>query len=112
MRRNCEIELVSITVAKGMGTVEKFKSDREFLYYTYDGIISMEDNKISLSFDNEDGENFKYLGEENGSGHYLLKSTDSDEKCTLHGFPSSKILDGYWLDKENDDEGFWRVRIK
>jgi len=111
-KRKCDIEFCQISTLKKIKTVEDFKSNREEIYYRFDGIISIENGKLQLSYDNEDGENFKYFGEEIGEGHWKLNLTDGEETASLHSFPKSKILEGYWINSDVEEQGFWRVHIK
>lgn len=49
-----------------------------------------------------------YTGREIGDGHYDLQSA-SHGKATLHRFPNSYILEGFWRD--GAERGMWRITL-
>lgn len=49
----------------------------------------------------------QYTGQEVGAGHYKLTCRQLDGQASLHSFPSSSILEGYW--KESGSKGMWRI---
>ena len=51
----------------------------------------------------------RFEGVRSGQGHFLLRSDDARTKATLHRFPDSPILEGYW--SRNGKSGFWRIHL-
>ena len=50
-----------------------------------------------------------YEGKELDEGHYLLECESPVGRATLHRFPDSLILEGYW--EEGDDHGMRRITL-
>lgn len=50
-----------------------------------------------------------YRGESLGEGHYRLKKLAGKGDATLHRFPGSMILEGFWI--EEAEQGMWRIRL-
>lgn len=71
--------------------------------------VTFSGDQITVSYDGLEGENYQYTGMDHGSGHFELALADGDGGATLHRFPNSKLLEGYW--KEDGVEGFWRIHL-
>ncbi len=50
-----------------------------------------------------------YDGQENGEGHYLIESEKPVFRGSLHRFPGSMMLEGYW--EKEGDQGMWRIEL-
>lgn len=90
----------------------------EFFYYDQgaevevEGEVRFDDTRISVSYEIEDGGYVVYQGTEKGKGHYELRAPSINGRATLHMFDSSRILEGYWAEREEDDiRGMWRIRL-
>lgn len=68
----------------------------------------MDDGKIVVSYET-DSDFVVYKGEEQGQGHYLLESEEPQGRASLHRFPGSLILEGYW--EEDGMKGMWRIEL-
>jgi hypothetical protein len=68
----------------------------------------MDDGEIVVSYET-DGDFVVYKGEEQGQGHYLLESEEPQGRASLHRFPGSLILEGYW--EEDGMKGMWRIEL-
>lgn len=66
--------------------------------------INEEIGEIAISYESEDGYTV-YSGNESGDGHYVLECEEVQGRASLHRFPSSSILEGYW--EENGLKGMW-----
>lgn len=51
----------------------------------------------------------KYSGKEIARGHFDLSAPVVNGRSTLHMFPNSKVLEGYWV--ENGYRGMWRIQL-
>lgn len=51
----------------------------------------------------------RYVGREDGAGHYRLTCPERRGNATLHRFKDSDILDGFW--SEDGQIGMWRIQI-
>ena len=71
--------------------------------------VRMEDGGISVMYDEEGGE-ANYSGRERGPGHYELSYPAKNGRATLHHFPDSAVLEGFWV--EDGYEGMWRITLK
>ncbi|MBU0594257.1 MAG: hypothetical protein KKH74_11055 [Gammaproteobacteria bacterium] len=70
--------------------------------------INEESGEIAISYESEDGYTV-YSGNESGDGHYVLECEEVQGRASLHRFPSSSILEGYW--EENGLKGMWRIEL-
>lgn len=70
-----------------------------------------EDGEIEVSYRCSSNENgyTSYEGKAQGDGHYLLESVTPAGRASLHRFPDSLILEGYW--EEDDAQGMWRIEL-
>jgi hypothetical protein len=68
----------------------------------------MDDGEIVVSYET-DNDFVVYKGEEQGQGHYLLESEEQQGRASLHRFPDSLILEGYW--EEGGMKGMWRIEL-
>lgn len=88
--------------------------------YTSDGCkayacdIRIEGKKMVLSYFNR--EHIIWEGTEEAPGHYVcrVKGEDVGGDATLHRFPKSNILEGYWTMNlgVNAIDGMWRITLK
>lgn len=70
--------------------------------------VRMGDGHIEVSYDEDDGP-VRYSGTEIGTGHFRLKSTEAEGEATLHMFPGSRIMEGYYV--ERGESGLWRIEL-
>lgn len=68
----------------------------------------MDDGEIVVSYET-DSDFVLYKGEEQGAGHYLLECEEPQGRASLHRFPDSLILEGYW--EEDGLKGMWRIEL-
>lgn len=71
--------------------------------------VRIGDGLIELSYDDDDGGIVRYIGTEEGQGHFHLKAPEVNGKATLHSFDGSEVLEGFWV--ENGERGMWRVTL-
>lgn len=71
--------------------------------------VRFEDNKIIVTYEDEDGRYVEYKGSKKGKGHYLLFSKEVNGKASLHCFEGSKKLEGSWF--EDDLKGMWTIEL-
>ena len=76
---------------------------------TYDAEVRISDGSIAVSYSDGEGNWTTYSGKETGAGHYSLTSKTVNGKATLHRFPRSKILEGWWT--EDGYAGMWRLYL-
>jgi hypothetical protein len=72
-------------------------------------IVRLSDEIIEVVYDDDDGHPVCYRGINNGDGHFNLLAAECDGKATLHRFPGSEYLEGYW--REGGEKGMWRIRL-
>lgn len=70
--------------------------------------VTFDSPSISIEYF-EDGELFRYTGQEQSPGHYVLHCHILKGQATLHRLPESKFLEGYWI--EGGDRGMWRITL-
>ena len=70
--------------------------------------VRLGDGRVAVLYDIEGGEH-SYEGPEIGQGHFHLRAAAPDGEATLHCFPDSKILEGWWL--EDGVVGMWRIEL-
>ncbi|ADC71629.1 hypothetical protein TK90_1118 [Thioalkalivibrio sp. K90mix] len=97
---------------------EIWDGSMDTVYYTSDEAtlrapckVTIGRDQISVSYDLE-GENYQYTGTADAPGHFILALANRPEEtggATLHRFPNSKLLEGYW--EEGGVKGFWRIRL-
>lgn len=64
---------------------------------------------IEVTYAEHDGRTVRYSGSEHGEGHFDLAAPEVAGKATLHRFPGSPFLDGYWC--EDGGRGMWRITL-
>jgi hypothetical protein len=92
------------------------KCTAEVLYYeaepadTYEEkyIVRLSDDAIEVAYDDDDGP-VCYRGKNNGDGHFSLSAPERQGKASLHRFPDSEYLEGYW--EEGGATGMWRLQL-
>lgn len=75
-------------------------------------IVSISGGHIELKYDSyHDGQvtPMKYVGTEDGPGHFSLACPEWAGKATLHRFAEASVLEGSW--KEEGASGMWKVRL-
>jgi hypothetical protein len=72
-------------------------------------IVRMTDDTIEVAYDGEDGP-VCYRGRNSGDGHFDLVAPEVDGRASLHFFPNSHFMEGYW--QEGDTRGMWRIALK
>lgn len=111
-RFKCNIEICQTSTICNTRNAKDFNANNGEFYYELKGIISIENGNIEVSYDDEDGDNFKYIGNEIAIGHWILNRIDSQETASLHSFPKSKMFVGCWDSKDPNEHGFWRIQAK
>ena len=69
-------------------------------------IVRLSDDFIEVCYDDEDGA-VCYKGINHGTGHFELKAPERNGSATLHCFPNSHVLEGFW--QEGQTKGMWRI---
>ncbi len=72
-------------------------------------IVRLTDDMIELAYDDDEGA-VCYRGKNNGDGHFDLTATERAGRASLHCFPGSHFLEGYW--QEERCRGMWRIQLK
>lgn len=93
------------------------KCTAEVLYYDAEPavtneegyIVRLSDETIEVAYDDDDGP-VCYRGKNKGDGHFSLSAPEREGKASLHRFPDSNFLEGYWL--EGGVRGMWRISLK
>jgi hypothetical protein len=75
-------------------------------------IVRLSDDSIEIAYDDDEGA-VCYRGENNGDGHFNLTSTERSGRASLHYFPNSHFMEGYWQEGEKPQtRGMWRIQLK
>lgn len=72
-------------------------------------IVRLGNGLIEVAYDDEIG-TVTYRGKQRGEGHYELACLERNGKASLHHFPDSHFIEGYW--KEGRIRGMWRIELK
>lgn len=72
-------------------------------------IVRITDETIEVAYDDENGA-VCYRGKNTGDGHYDLTAVERHGRASLHAFPNSLFLEGYW--NEGETRGMWRIELK
>ena len=72
-------------------------------------IVRLTEESIEVAYDDDDGA-VCYRGKNTGDGHYQLTAAERKGRASLHRFPNSNFLEGYW--HEEDSMGMWRIELK
>lgn len=72
-------------------------------------IVRLTEESIEVAYDDEEGA-VCYRGKNIGDGHYQLTAKERDGRASLHCFPSSNFMEGYW--HEGNSRGMWRIELK
>ena len=91
------------TYTFGVDTVHTRKCD---LYLDESGEI-----EVSYKSGTSEGGLISYAGMAQGEGHYWLESIMNGGRASLHRFPDSQILEGYWEVEEEKEKGMWRIEL-
>lgn len=76
--------------------------------HNYPCEVRLDEREIEICY-KWDGEFTRYVGSNDGSGHFQLNAPEVQGHASLHMFPGSSILEGYW--REGDCAGMWRVML-
>ncbi len=71
-------------------------------------IVRLSDETIEVAYDDDDGP-VVYRGKNKGDGHFDLLAPERQGHASLHQFPDSNFLEGYWV--EDDVNGMWRIKL-
>lgn len=77
-------------------------------YFDFPCRVRMDADLIVVEYDWDDGAR-TYRGYSNGAGHYRLTADGFKGEATLHRFPDAPVLEGYWVEEEQ--QGMWRIRL-
>jgi len=72
-------------------------------------IVRLTEESIEVAYDDDEGA-VCYRGKNSGDGHYQLTATERNGRASLHCFPGSNFMEGYW--HEGDSRGMWRIELK
>lgn len=72
-------------------------------------IVRLSDDSIEVAYDDDEGA-VCYRGKNNGDGHFDLTAPERKGRASLHCFPNSHFMEGYW--QEGDARGMWRIQLK
>jgi len=70
--------------------------------------VKIDDKEIIVSYEDDIGR-VEYRGKNKGTGHFQLSCPERKGEASLHQFPTSSILEGYWI--ENGFRGMWRINL-
>jgi hypothetical protein len=90
------------------------KSAVEFFYNTgrpsrnVTGAVRLESDEVTVEYPGEHGQE-RYFGKALAPGHYELRCIEIGGRATLHRFPGSDYLEGYW--SQDHHYGMWRVQL-
>lgn len=73
-------------------------------------IVRLSDDVIEVAYDDEEGAAVCYRGNNNGDGHFDLTAPERNGRASLHCFPNSHFLEGYW--QEGNARGMWQIHLK
>ena len=75
-----------------------------------DCVVRITGTEIVVEFEG-DGPNVwhRYVGEEEGEGHYHLICPELNGTATLHRFKDVDVLEGHW--KEGGEIGMWTIEL-
>ena len=68
--------------------------------------VKIDNDSIVVSYESDDGW-VNYSGKNDKSGHFELHADRYDGHASLHMFPGSTVLEGYWV--EQGTRGMWRI---
>lgn len=72
-------------------------------------IVRLSDEKLEIAYDGAEGA-VCYQGKNNGNGHFELKAPEINGQASVHCFPKSNVMEGYW--QEGGERGMWRIHLK
>lgn len=75
----------------------------------YDCVVKIENGRILVEYELEEGGLAQYEGQEIGAGHFTLEYPEGAGKASLHMFPDSVILEGSWV--EGGERGMWKIHL-
>lgn len=70
-------------------------------------VVLIDGERIVVEYE-EDGLR-RYVGTNDGSGHFELNMEGGSGRATLHRFPESSLLEGSWI--EGSESGMWRIHL-
>lgn len=86
-----------------------YRDGRPALTHDEGYIVRITDESIEVAYDDEEGA-VCYRGGHTGDGHYHLTAPERDGRASLHRFPNSHFLEGFW--HEGESRGMWRIELK
>ena len=72
-------------------------------------IVRLYDDHIEVAYDDDEGA-VCYRGKNSGDGHFDMAAPERNGRTSLHCFPGSHFMEGYW--QEGDVRGMWRIHLK
>lgn len=76
--------------------------------------VTLDDDRIEVRYDDEDDEGGEihvvWIGVELAPGHYSLERAEAGGKATLHRFPTSMRLEGFWT--MDGERGMWLIKLR
>lgn len=76
-------------------------------------IVSLsDDGSIEVTYDDSEG-TACYRGKDIGHGHFELADPERNGRASLHYFPNSHFMEGYWQEGDHPNiRGMWRIQLK
>lgn len=75
-------------------------------------IVRLSNDSIEVAYDDEEGA-VCYKGKNNGDGHFDLTAPERNGRASLHHFPKSHFMEGYWQEGDTPQtRGMWRIQLK
>ena len=72
-------------------------------------IVRLLDDAIEIAYDDDEGAVCS-RGKNSGDGHFDLAAPERNGKASLHFFPNSHFMEGYW--QEGNARGMWRIYLR
>jgi hypothetical protein len=70
--------------------------------------VKLDGEDITVEYPGEHGQE-RYFGKALAPGHYELRAVEIGGRATLHRFPGSDYLEGYW--SQDHHYGMWRIQL-
>jgi hypothetical protein len=71
--------------------------------------VKIDADSVVISYRDETGW-INYSGPNSGSGHFELRADRVDGRSSMHMFPGSAFLEGFWI--EEGQRGMWRISLQ
>lgn len=72
--------------------------------------VRVDEPEIVVTYPRDGG--VTYTRRSDGSGHFVLSANRYNGRATLHMFPGSLVLEGYWVETQigqAEQRGMWRI---